>query len=472
MVTTFIILVYNSMEMIKMTKNEIFKKTTSMMEAVYHNSKKDTDSVSVTNYSNLVYTDEEGREIWTEAFSAAIKENEHILIPATDTPYYIDKPVFIPSDRYIEAEDGACIRLKKGTKTLLFRNENNEDGTHKKETFQNPDKNIHIYGGKWEEEHESRKGYGSSGMYDENRTFYGVSTCMFFNNIENLILENLTFSHAGGFGIQMGNVKNVVIRNIKFESCYADGIHINGNTECIYINHVEGHVGDDLVALNMYDWQDSSVDFGPIKTVWCEDLNLYPESGYKAMRIEPGTYYYNNGDAVDCSLNDAVIKTVRGIKTFKLYFQTPRYKLTESPEKGDVGSGDNIYFEDIVIDLTEPIDKVREYLESDPVTGSIAGFEIGANIGNLYFENIDITLHRDEFPMSFLACVGPKSVRAWESEFFDPYINCTVENIYLKNVKVSPENTENYIHEIVFNDIYNDGTATGKGTIKNIKLLD
>lgn len=456
-----------------MTKKEIYNKLNEMKDSVYAMSKRTSEGVSVEEYAEYVRVDENGEKIWSDAFQRAINENEHIIIPAA--VYCIDKSITVPSNRYIEAADGAVIRLKEGTKTLLLRNENNENGTHKPETFEAPDTNIHICGGRWEEVRTKRGGYGNSGMYDEERSYFGVSTCMFFNNVKNLILENITVANAGGFSIQMGNVKNVVVQNIEFSNCFADGVHINGNTENIYVYDVRGQVGDDLVALNMYDWQDSSVDFGPIKTVWCEKLDLYKDSRYKALRILPGTYFYDDGAMVDCSLNDAVIKNVKGINTFKLYFQTHRYNVDEEREAGDTGTGDNIYFEDISIDLTEPIDKLKDYNESNPVTGSIAGFELGANIGNLYFENIDVTLHRDEYPMSFFACIGPKSVREGKTEIFNPEINSTVGNLYLKNVSVNGGNTEQakaYVHEIVFDDIYGDGTAVGKGKIENVIVCD
>ena len=116
------------------------------------------------------------------------------------------------------------------------------------------------------------------------------------------------------------------------------------------------------------------------------------------------------------------------------------------------------------------MDKLREYLESDPITGSIAAFEVGANIRNLYFENINVTLHKEKFPMSFFLTVGPKSARKGEYELFNPEINSTVENLYLKDVFVNGEDSKDYIRQIEFDDIYNDGTATGKGVIKNIKI--
>lgn len=454
-----------------MTKNEIYGKLSLMREKIYNESTATSAPVSVERYAEYVTRGRNGESIWSDAFAKALEENEHIFIPSSESAYYIDKTVVVPSNRYIEAEKGAIIRLVEGTKTLLLRNENNENGTHTRETFANPDTNIRISGGRWEEVRSKRGGYGVSGMYDDKRSYYGVSTCMFFNNVKNLILENIEIAKAGGFSVQMGNVKNAVVQNIEFYGCFADGVHINGNCENLYIYDVRGQVGDDLVALNMYDWQNSSVDFGPIKTVWCEKLDLYEDSLYKALRILPGIYTYDDGSSVDCSLNDAVIKNVKGINTFKLYFQTNWYNVDEERESGDTGSGDNIYFEDIKIDLDEPIDKLKDYNESDPVTGSIAGFELGANIGNLYFENIDIVLHRDKYPMSFFACVGPKSVRNGKMEVFNPEINSRVENLYLKNVSVNGGTTEavvDYIHEIVFDDIYGDGTAVGRGEIENI----
>ena len=452
-------------------KKAIYEKLIRMRERNLSQSLKVAEGVSIERYRSLVRVDECGTNIWSDAFQQAINENDHIIIPASKEPYYIDKTITVPSNKYIEAHSAAFIRLKAGIKTLLLRNEKNEDGTHKRETFATPDTNIHISGGCWEEMCEKRAGYGQSGMYDAERSYYGVSTCMFFNNVKDLTLENLIFVHTGGFGIQLGNAKNVVVENVEFDQCFADGVHVNGNIENIYIHNIKGQVGDDLVAFNMYDWQDSSVDFGPIKTAWCENLELSQESPYKAFRIQPGLYYYDDGSVVDCSLVDVVIKNVKGINTFKLYFQTPRYNVDKGREPGDTGTGNNIFFEDITIDLTGPIDRLKDYMESDPVTGSFAGFEIGANIENLYLENINVTLYREKYPMSFFMCVGPKSVRNGNLEIFDPEINSFVENVYLKNVCVNSgdtENSKNYIHQIAFDDIYNDGTATGKGVINNI----
>ncbi len=430
-----------------------------------------TDTVSVMQYRHLVKEDTDGREIWSDALQRALDEHEVVIIPANKRPYYIDKSIIIPSDRRIEAATDAVIQMTEDMKVLLLRNEHTSDGTHAPIDGKDRDCNISITGGIWRESQTCRAGYGKSGMYDEERSFYGVSTCMLFNNIRGLTLKKMRFSHTAGFSVQIGDAVNVIAQDISFEECYADGLHINGNTENVIIRNISGQVGDDLVALNMYDWQNSSVNFGPLKTALCENLNLSHDSRYKAMRIEPGIYYYEDNSCVDCSVNDVIIKGVRGIKTFKLYYQTPPYEISGRPEKGGVGSVDDLFFEDIEINLDTPVDAMEEYLSSDKQKGSFAAFEIGANIGNIFLSDISLVLDREKYPMSFLVAVGPKSIRRNGMEIFDPYIRCEVGHLHLRDIKINGAETKeltDLIHEIVFNDIYSDKSAIGHGKIKHI----
>ena len=453
-------------------KNEILKTLEGMEQSnkeKIHSLKK---SAKVTDYSFLV-REENNFEIWSDAFQRAVDENEIVIIPKKETPYYIDKSIIIPSNRHIDAEDGAVIRQVEGIKVLMLRNSMAANGARLPIKSVEKNYNISIRGGRWEETRSRRGGYGRSGMYDEERSFYGVSTCMLFNNMENLTLQNMTFEHTGGFAIQIGDIKNVLVEDICFEECFADGVHINGNTENIIARNIEGKVGDDLVALNMYDWQDSSVNFGPLKTALCENLRLLPGSRYKALRILPGTYYYEDSTYVDCSINDVIIRNVEGINTFKLYFQTPPYAIGGQREKGNIGSGSNIFFENVNIDLDEPIDALDEYVNSDSVRGDFAAFEIGADIGSLYLENINITLYKDKYPLSRLLCCGPKSAILNGREVFDPYINSKVKKLYIKNIFVNGEKltaVQEYIKTTAFEDINNDGESSGKGAIEEIIL--
>jgi hypothetical protein len=428
------------------------------------------DETIITEYSYLCRQNGDCT-IWTDAFQKALQEHEIVQIPSNTEPYYIDNTIIIPSNRRIEAGENAVIKQMDGVKVLMFRNEHTLDGTHYPIDGSNKDRNISINGGIWEEPFNCRAGYGKSGMYDEKRSFFGVSTCMLFNNIENLTITNATFSHAAGFAVQVGDIKNAVFKNIRFKSCYADGLHINGNVQNVLAENISGQVGDDLVALNMYDWQDSSINFGPMENVVCRNLELSQDSRYKAFRIQPGVYYYDDGTSIDCSANNIIIENVKGINTFKFYLQTPPYMIGTAPEKGDVGSADGIYFENIDIDLAEPIDKLLHYMNSDSVRGSFACFELGSEIGTINFENINVKLYKEKWPMSFLVCAGPKSIVYGSKEIFDPYLSSTVQKMNFSNIFVNGtrvKNLDGLIHEISFDNINNDGNSSGSGKIKEV----
>jgi len=424
-------------------------------------------SASVKDYSYLVKDN-----VWTEAIQSAINENQVVIIPQSSEPYIIDNSIIVPSDRKIVAY-GATIRMKEGMDVLMMRNEHVIDETISKAPNSVRDENISICGCTFEECFNSRLGYGKSGKIDEKRSMYGISCCLLFNNVRHLNVTDVTFRNCAGFAVQTGELYGAVFRHIRFENCFADGLHIGGNAENILISDIKGNVGDDLVALNMYDWQNSAVTFGPGENILCEDLELDSDGRYKAIRLEPGIYEYPDGTKVDCYLKNILFRRVKGIRTFKLYYQTPPYFIGQSPEKGEVGNAYNIVFEDMDIDLARPIDTFEEYMKSDETRGNCAAFEICSNVDGLYLDNVRLTLHRDVFPMSSLIEVGPKSIVRNGKEVFDPYLSATAENIYLKNVTVNGKtilNPDEYIKEIVFDDVDCDGHSSGRGIVKNIKV--
>ena len=118
------------------------------------------------------YEDDNG--IWTNALQRALNEHEVVIIPSSNTPYVLDGSVIIPSNRRIIAESGAIVRLSDTCKLLMLRNKETKDGTHMPITAKR-DENVSIEGGIWEESCTHRLGYGGSGMYDEKRSFFGVS---------------------------------------------------------------------------------------------------------------------------------------------------------------------------------------------------------------------------------------------------------------------------------------------------------
>ena len=433
-----------------------------------------TRTCRLTDYADEAYAVTVGgeeRTVWTRALQRAIDENEIVEIPASDTPYDLDGSVFIDGGCQIIAY-GATIRLLPDVNVLMLRNRNVKDGTHK-QTYMGEDanENIAILGGTWEESRSRRLGYGKSGMFDGARSMYGVSTCMLFSNVKTLLLEDLTFRHTAGFSVQIGNARDISIRNILFDDCFADGIHVNGNTENIAVHNLSGHVGDDLIALNMYDWQDSSINFGPLKNAFVEGLEIAPDSRFKDIRILPGVYRFDDGSTVDCSLENVLIRKVKGVQCFKLYYQTPKYIIGQEPEWGAPGSGDHIYFEDI--DVISRHDNMKSYRENDPVTGRFGAWEIGSDIGHLHLENIRITIDKERFPLGKPVSVGPKSVVSGEYEIFDPYVSCVLGTLTMKNVTVNGKpvlTTDEAAHQIVFDRIYDAPRTSGRGEILHFAL--
>ena len=418
---------------------------------------------------NLAVTPYKDGKTWSEAFSFALKNYDKIIIPAGK--YYTDKSFVVPSNREIIADKNAEIILIKGVKSLLLRNENVIDGSDRPiPRTAVKDENISITGGIWGEENDERLGYGESGCFDENNSMVGVSTCFLLSNVKNLILKNLTFRHTAGFAIQMGNISDFKVEDICFDSCFADGLHINGGTENGTVKNLYGYTEDDLIALNAYDWDNSSINFGKIENLFIDGVKC--ETGgnvHKSIRIQPGIYPYKNGEKEDCFIKNLTIKNVSGAACFKMYLQTPAY--TTLPEKNvGVGRMENVRFENVSADTSEPVDKQPNYLSGNTVTGNFATFEIGSNVKNLVFYNVRTILNKAKYPNSYFMIVGPKTqyIEEKKLEIFDPYVCCTAEGIRFENVYINGDKKDDlngYIKEISLGNLYPSPLGFGSGTI-------
>lgn len=428
--------------------------------------------INLSELEYLAVTPYKNGKIWSEAFSFALKNYEDIIIPAGK--YYVDKSLVVPQNRGIIADENAEIILIKGVKSLLLRNENVIDGSDKpipKTAIK--DENISITGGIWGEENDERLGYGKSGCFDENNSMVGVSTCFLLSNVKNLTLKNLTFRHTAGFAIQMGNISNFAVENICFDVCYADGLHINGGTENGTVKNLYGHTEDDLIALNAYDWDNSSINFGKIENLVVDGVKCDVGGNvHKSIRIQPGIYPYKNGEKEDCFVKNLTIKNVSGVACFKMYLQTPAY--TTFPEKNvGVGRMENILFENISADTSEPVDKQPNYLSGNTVTGNFATFEIGSNVKNLTFNNVKTVLNKAKYPNSYFIAVGPKTQYIAEKklELFDPYVCCTIQRINFENVYINNEKKDDltgFIKEISYDNLYPSALPFGKGKIISV----
>lgn len=454
-----------------MTKKEIYDVLDASVNECHVKRSSLTKTASVTDYSHLAYTKENGEKIWTKAFKEAIADNEVVLIPFSCEPYFIDETIIVPSNRVIKAENGAHIKRAEGFTYLMLRNEHNADGSFAPEPETDRDSNITIIGGLWDG---GCNGYAKN-LYGEGILFHGVTASMFLNHADFVTVKDVTVANSGEFAIQVGDVTNIHFENISFINCHADGIHIGGNSRIVSTKNISGNVGDDLVALNAFDWEHSSVNFGEIRCVLCEKLELDPDARYKALRILPGLYTYQDGSVSDCKITDVIIKDVKGINTYKMYFQREAHNVDDALTYGAPGKADNIYFEDIEANLDAPIDAFDTYLASDPVCGHFSVFELGSDIGKLSFENIRVTIDKEKHPMSYFMQIGAKTVRIGDREIFDPTLGgnvkkITLSGIYINGKALTEADFDKYICEINFDDIYGDGKSSSSGKIEKIKL--
>ena len=437
-----------------------------------------TDACAVTDYAHLV-TRVNGTNVWTAALQAAVAAHEIVRLPASERPYYVDATVRVPSNRRIEAT-GATVALLPGTRVLMLRNEHAPDGTLAPIPPGSRDRNIAVVGGRWEDWMRTRRGYGVTGRFDlgprKIGAHYGVSTLFYFGNCDAVTVRGATFVHTSGFAVQAGDGAGHRYERIRFEACHADGLHLNGNLSEVHVRDVRGCVGDDLVALNAYDWLNSSINFGPQRNILCEDLELVG-GGYPAIRIQPAKYRYADGAVVDCAVSNVIFRRVKGITTFKMYLQTPRYRIGTEPEWAAVGTGGNLFFEDIEIDLARPIDCMGQYRDSEPVRGHFGAFEFGADLSSVHFRNIDITFHLDRFPLSHLAVVGPKSCffpgkdGGAGMEVFDPYVCCRVGEVTVGGLEVRGAAPQELVRATAFDDVNRDGRSSGRGVIDRLRIV-
>ena len=423
-----------------------------------------TDTVSLSAYRALAKDSRHGL-IWTEALQAALDEHETVIIPPTEEVYWLDNTVLIPSGRHIEAT-GATICAVPEFPYVMLCNRHVQDGTHAPIDRREGDTNISIHGGCWSEGAVKR---GVRRFHADRDSFCGVQACMLFNNVAQLTLTDVTFSSVASFCVQIGDVTDGVFENFSFISCFADGLHVNGNCENLYIRNFTGHVGDDLVALNMYDWLGSSINFGPCRTVFCEDIHSAPDSRAKAMRLLPGIFLYRDGTAVDCALTDAYFRNLSGIFEYKLYFQSPPYRLGTSPEGGGAGTADNLFFENVEVHAMRPA-----YPCDLPDTGYFGTFFLNSDIGYISLENLHYTVPDDASPRTFLVAVGPMTWRKAEDiEVFDPYVSATVDTLSMSRIFVNGapcDDVHRLLKVIAFDDVNGDGFSSGRGRVLQIFL--
>jgi hypothetical protein len=196
------------------------------------------------------------------------------------------------------------------------------------------------------------------------------------------------------------------------------------------IRHIAGKTNDDAVALNAWDWDNSSLTFGPITDMLVEDVELEPGYPWSELRLLPGTKVYPSGEKVDCDIRRCVYRNIRGVHTFKMYDQ-PNLSKPEDDYADPIGKMSDLFFSGIVVDGIKKPDYYDK--SSDGV------FDICADVDGLSIRNVRFNYIPGEDGMvPYLASVGPKSL-TWARgsgwiEVFDPNANPVLKRLRIEGV--------------------------------------
>ena len=253
----------------------------------FPNSKMDTKEAYISNYDdfynvlenqNLVVSD-----IWTNAIQDALRYHSKVYIPFKNSPYLIDKTLLLKSGQYLKIDPRAVIKMT-AVKSILS-NKNLLASTF--------DSNITLEGGIFDQ-----GGFEGSVMT-------GARGAICFLGTRNLKIKNISVINTGLFGVQINCADYLNIDGIHFDISTSDGLHMGGNINDFIINNITGQAGDDLVALNAWDWRYSSPRMGDIVNGKISNVN-----GYAAQHLV--RLLGANQDGTDYTVDNITIDNVKG----------------------------------------------------------------------------------------------------------------------------------------------------------------
>ena len=428
--------------------------------------------IDITKYEFLAYNiNLNGKivPIYSKAIQMALNENFAVYIPYIDHPVYLNESIILNS--------GNSLKVHPDTKIILIgdicmlRNRNIIDG-HYNGVYPgfNSDHDINISGGIWELPDTVRLNY------DPPRDYLGCDAGFLLHNIVNVKIEDMTIRNTNRMGLQLGNCRNFIVKNIKFENAGRDGIHIEGPAAYGVISNISGLLGDDVIALNAWDWSNGSLTFGAIHNVIVEDIICEPGYLWSEMRLHPGNKPLPDGDIIECPLYNILFNNIRGIHTIKLYNQPNLMPGQQKDRSLGLGCMYNIFFENITFDY---FDSKKYY------TVKNAGFEIDADIYNISFKNISFNypLCNESFSNYNAIAVGPISA-TWKTtdnpkdwvDFFEADDICKVNKMVIDNVAVNGEPCKDVeklilVRHLTINPDYPNTTprgGTGYGVIREL----
>ena len=388
----------------------------------------------IEEFEALVY-EKDGCKVYGDAIQAALDKYRCVEIGKRES-MYLEKPVIMRSGYRLKLDRHQHIANIPGTLSCLIRNEHITNGADAKVVHENSDTDISVDGGIWDGGLTEKDGEDKrlvTGMTPECK---GALSIMIFVNVENLTVKNAEYKNGGiNYAVQLGNVKRFRVSDLTFIRYGRDGVHVNGPSSYGEICDLYGEdMGDDVVALNAWDWDTSAITFGTIEKMYVHDNRTTNNE----LRLLPGRKLYENS-FVDCDVRQSILQRLSGVYTFKLYCQPNIFNAEIEgyhDVSGTVGNIYDVWFCDIDINENK-----NSGFHGLPVNGI---FDVCADCHDLHFENIHVLSTYGDVEkrgMKFMS-VGPLSA-VWKNgsddpqkwgEVFDPDAVCHVENVYFKNI--------------------------------------
>jgi len=373
-------------------------------------------------------------EIWTKAIQAALDQSGCAFVPGRPQPYYLDSPIIMRSGYKLILERTAEIRLKPGSNCCMVHNEHLVSGQNGPvSTGSGSDSDILVAGGIWTtlatSPAQSNGNVTARAPAVPDFNSHGV---IVLSNVRRALVRDLTVRQCRPHAIQLSNCEEWCVANVRFEEQRRDGVHINGPARHGVIHNIRnarGTMGDDMIALNAWDWMNTSMSFGPIHHILVDgvsgDSGDAPQAGQcSEIRLLAGTKHYPGGATLACDIENVVIRNIQGIRTFKMYDQ-PNLELGRENDFADpIGQLRNLHFRNIALDRPS----------SPPL------FQIAMNGDGICIQNVALGFAPPpDFklvqvgPMSQTFTFGANDPAKWV-EIFSPDKDCTVRGLTIENV--------------------------------------
>lgn len=368
-----------------------------------------------------------------------LHEHSSVSIPALDHPIELTRPIRLSSGMHLRIHESTVLRMKEGCGGCMARNENVLSGMLGPVSSPVLDTDITIEGGQWENAPRAASVNDPSPVIQEFGKTNILLGMLFFCHAERVTIRNITIRQSDMYGVLIADCRDFLVENIVFDNHKKDGVHVNGPASHGLIQHMRGKCGDDFVALNAWDWDTSSVSFGPIEEITVCHISC----DHDEMRILPGRKTYPDGRKLDCPVRSCTFRDISGAYNFKMYQQPNCHNLKRARKDYSEIAGliKDITFSDIRLDSLTADGMAEVHLD--------AIFEMGADCESIAFENLAFGFSMDEFRRNgmSLSIIGPKS-STWTrgftdpnewTELFDPDMICTAENIAFRNIRFAGE---------------------------------